>query len=81
MLTLYPVSKASILECLDKEVGPLAKVRALELMEEKITEEQLSTGQSVVFKFLKNSYLKCFKIAPDQKFLAYLQFLEQNFKI
>lgn len=33
----------------------------------------------MVFKFLKQQYLKCFKIAPDEKFLAYLQFLERSF--
>jgi len=33
----------------------------------------------VILKFLKQQYLKCFKIAPDEKFLAYLQFLERNF--
>lgn len=53
MLSLYPISKAKIVECLDKEVAPLCRIRAIEIIEEKITEDKLDTAQSVVFKFLK----------------------------
>ena len=35
----------------------------------------------MIFKFIRQQYLKCFKIAPDEKFLTYLQFLERNFDI
>jgi hypothetical protein len=70
-LTIFPYSKAEIVDVLE-EVAPLCRVHARELHEEKITEEQLDIGQSVVYKFLKQQYLRCFKISQDQKFLAYL---------
>ena len=35
----------------------------------------------MIFKFLKQQYLKCFKISQDQKFIAYLKFLEGNFEL
>ena len=38
MLTIFPVSKGKIIEAIDK-VEPLCKIRALEIAEEKITEE------------------------------------------
>jgi len=34
---------------------------------------------SVIFKFLKQQYLKCFKVAPDDRFLQYLTALERSF--
>ena len=64
MLTIFPVSKGKIIEALDK-VEPLCRIRALEIPEEKITEEQLDVAQSVVFKFLKQQYMRCYKISQD----------------
>jgi len=78
-LTIFPYSKAEIIDVLE-EVAPLCRVHAKEVREEKITEEQLDIAQSVVYKFLKQQYLRCFKISQDQKFLAYLQFLEANYR-
>ena len=46
-----------------------------------VTEEELSLDDSVTFKFLKQQYLKCFKIAPDEKFLQYMTLLERNFDV
>lgn len=80
MLTMFPVQKAELLEAIDP-VAPLARVRAHEIKEERLTEEQLDHKQMMVFKFLKQQYLKCFKITQDQKFIAYLKFLEQSFNL
>lgn len=49
---MFPLHKAELLEALDP-VGPLARVRAAEVVENKITEEQLDPKQALVFKFLK----------------------------
>jgi hypothetical protein len=46
-----------------------------------VTEEQLDSKQTMIFKFLKQQYLKCFKVSQDQKFIAYLKFLEGNFDL
>ena len=64
MLTIFPVSKGKILEALDP-VSPLCRIRALEIAEEKVTEEQLDVAQAVVYKFLKQQYLRCYKITQD----------------
>jgi len=61
MLTMFPIKKAELLEAIDP-VGPLCRVRAKEIEEEKVSEEQLDHKQAIVFKFLKQQYLKCFKI-------------------
>jgi hypothetical protein len=41
MLTIFPIQKGKIIEALDK-VEPLCRVNAQEIVEEKITEEQLN---------------------------------------
>ncbi len=38
MLNIYPTSKGRIIEAID-EVGPICRVRADEILEEKVTEE------------------------------------------
>lgn len=80
MLNIFPISKGKVVEALDP-VQPLSRVRAIEIIEDKLTAEQLNLNQSVSYKFLQQQYMKCFKISPDQKFLAYLQYLEQTFRI
>ncbi len=52
------------MDAIDK-VAPLCRIRATEVIETKITEEELNTAQSVIYKFLKQQYMKCYKIAPD----------------
>ena len=79
MLTIFPINKGKILEAIDTP-APLCKIRAKEIVEEKITEDQLDIAQTVVYKFLKQQYLRCYKVSQDQKFIAYLQFLETNFR-
>lgn len=81
MVTLFPVSKGKILECIDPVVAPLCRVRADEILEEKVTEDGLDVSQQVLYKYLKQQYLRCYKITQDQKFIAYLQFLETTFRI
>jgi hypothetical protein len=39
MLNLYPTSKANIVDSLDPVVGPLCRVRAFEVHEDKVTED------------------------------------------
>lgn len=41
-------------------------------------EESLPDKELVIFKFLKQQYMKCFKIAPDEQFVQYLQYLQQG---
>lgn len=36
-----------------EKIAPLCRIRAIEVLETKITEEQLDSAQSVVYKFLK----------------------------
>jgi ATP-dependent Lon protease len=81
MLTMFPLTKAELAECMDPQVGPLARVRVNEVIEESLTEDLLSNKQAIVFKFLKQQYMKCFKVTQDQKFIAYLKFLESNFAL
>jgi len=38
LLTIYPTSKAKLIEAIDPP-APLARVRAVEILEEKLTEE------------------------------------------
>lgn len=64
MLTMFPLVKAELLEVLDP-CAPLARVRAVEVREEKVTEDQLDEKQLLVFKFLKQQYMKCFKVTQD----------------
>jgi hypothetical protein len=77
---MFPLKKAELVEALDT-VQPLTRVIAREVQEEKLTEEQLDSKQTMIFKFLKQQYLKCFKVSQDQKFIAYLKFLEGNFEL
>lgn len=77
---MFPMKKAELIEALDT-VQPLSRIVAREVVEEKLTEEQLDSKQTMIFKFLKQQYLKCFKISQDQKFIAYLKFLEGNFEL
>ena len=38
MLNIYPTSKARLIEAID-DVGPLCRIRAVEILEERVTEE------------------------------------------
>ena len=53
MLTLFPISKGKILESIDPVVAPLCRVRADEIIEEKVTEAGLDVAQQVLYKYLK----------------------------
>ena len=85
-LNLYCVEKAKIVNFID-QVMPLSRVEVALLTGEMftgpqgtaLTETDLPEKELVIFKFLKQQYLKCFQIAPDDKFVQYLQFLERNF--
>jgi hypothetical protein len=59
---MFPLKKAELVEALDT-VQPLTRVIAREVQEEKLTEEQLDSKQTMIFKFLKQQYLKCFKVS------------------
>jgi hypothetical protein len=37
--------------------------------EENITEEELDPNDAVNLKFLQNQFKKCFKVAPDERFV------------
>ena len=79
VLNLFPLNKGMIISFIDP-VAPLARVEVSKSPDQSsLTQEDLQPHELVILKFLKQQYLKCFKIAPDEKFLAYMQFLERNF--
>lgn len=79
MLNLFPLRKAHLSSFVDP-IGPLARVIVDEIRHnDELEEKDLNSDELVIFKFIKQQYLKCFKIAPDEKFLAYLQYLERSF--
>ena len=65
----------------DKQVEPLTRVIIEKLREEIVEADDLDTKQSVTFKFLQQQFLKCFKIAPDERFVQYLTALERSYDI
>jgi hypothetical protein len=85
-LNLFCVEKAKIITFIDR-IAPLSRVEVLPLSNDQfkgphgtaLEEKDLPHQELVIFKFLKQQYLKCFNIAPDEKFVQYLQFLERNF--
>ena len=83
VLNLFPVEKATLISTVSKTevVEPLCRVIVQKIHEEVLTEEDLGLNDTVIFKFLKQQYLKCFKIAPDDRFLNYLTALERSFNI
>lgn len=83
ILNLFPYEKARVVSpVLDSEkIAPLSRVIVEKIHEELLQDEDLSLKDSVIFKFLKQQYLKCFKIAPDDRFLQYLTALERNFDL
>ena len=81
MLNLFPLRRAKLTSYIDSP-GPLARVTIDELRTDtKLTQKDLSAEDHVVYNFLRQQYLRCFQIAPDEKFLQYLQFLERSFDV
>lgn len=70
-MTLFPIEKAKLVSAAtsDEVIGPLCRVIVEKIHEEAVHEDELNLQDSVTFKFLKQQYLKCFKIAPDDRFL------------
>lgn len=72
MLNLFPITKGKLTTFVDP-VAPLARVLVDEIRRhDELTESDLQPDELVIFKFIRQQYLKCFKIAPDEKFLTYL---------
>lgn len=72
MLNLFPIRKARLTAFIDP-ISPLARVLVDEIrLNDAVTEHDLAPDELVIFKFITQQYLKCFKIAPDEKFLTYL---------
>ena len=72
MLNLFPLTKGKLTTFVDP-VAPLARVLVDEIRRhDELTESDLQPDELVIFKFIRQQYLKCFKIAPDEKFLTYL---------
>jgi len=46
-----------------------------------LKEQDLDMEQSVLLKFMKLNYMKCFELAKDEKFKHYLKYLEQSFDL
>lgn len=78
VLNLYPLYKAELTEFIDP-VAPLSRVITRTIVEEKLREHDLKPQEMILYKFLQQSYTKCFEIAPDQKFKDYMKFVEKNF--
>ena len=83
VLNLFPTEKAKLISAVrkDEPLRPLSNVIIEKIREEILLEEDLDTKQSVTFKFLQQSFLKCFKIAPDDRFIQYLTALERSYDI
>lgn len=83
ILNLFPYEKARVVSpvLIKEQLGPLSRVIVEKIHEELLHDEDLNLKDSVIFKFLKQQYLKCFKIAPDDRFLQYLTALERNFEL
>lgn len=83
VLNIFPKEKAQLIQAVnsDQQVGPLTRVIIQKLREEIVEEDDLDTKQSVTFKFLQQQFLKCFKIAPDERFIQYLTALERSYDI
>ena len=81
VLTLFPIEKAILdIDVVRSDVvEPLMHVTVKQIPNDVLTEAGLKIEDQVTFKFLKQQYLKCFKIAPDDRFLHYLASLEKSF--
>ena len=78
VLNLYPLYKAELMEFVDP-VAPLSRVITRQIVEERLKEEDLNTQEIILYKFLLQSYQKCYEVAPDEKFHKYMKFVEKNF--
>ena len=81
ILNIFPQSKATLnqLAIEDSIVGPLVPVIVDKVHEEKLSEEDLADEAQVTFKYLKHQFLKCYQLAPDDRFKHYLTALEATF--
>jgi len=81
VLNLFPTDKAQLVSAVhaEGEVGPLSHVLAMRDFEEELMEEDLGEQEAINFKFLVNQYRKCFKIAPDDRFVQFMQVLQMKF--
>lgn len=59
----------------------LCRVLIEKIHEKELTEEDLSENDQVIFKFIKQQYLKCLQIAHNDVFLEYLRFIEKSYDI
>lgn len=63
----------------DSIVGPLVPVIVDKVIEDNLREEDLESEMQVTFKYLKHQFLKCYQLAPDDRFKHYLTALETTF--
>ena len=64
-----------------EECNPFGIVKVENLFDPKLTESDLDMEQSVTYKYLKLQYLKCFDLASDPKFKAFLNYIEMSFNL
>jgi hypothetical protein len=71
ILNVFPIEKARLISTIstNEKVEPLCRIIAEKINEKIIQEEDLDPQMAVTFKFLKEKYLKCFKVAPDDRFI------------
>mmetsp|Transcript_19194 Transcript_19194/g.29402 ORF Transcript_19194/g.29402 Transcript_19194/m.29402 type:complete len:170 (+) Transcript_19194:309-818(+) len=81
VLNLFPMKKATLLGAVgsSEDVKPLVNVLAQELIEPVVLPSELDEVDEVNFKFLQKQYKRCFKIAPDERFVQYLNALSRSF--
>jgi hypothetical protein len=77
-MMVIPYQRAKIAEKLINPT-PIGIVKVKEIEDGSIKEQDLDMEQSVLFKFMKINYLKCFELAKDERFKQYLKYLEQSF--
>jgi len=70
-LTLFPTQKAQISSFIDK-VGPLCRVATADV---HYTAPSQSSNQQMYHQFMKQTFHRLIKIAPDKKFKEILQYM------
>lgn len=74
-MMVIPYQRAKIAEHV-MEPNPFGIVKVWEIEDKTLREQDLDMEQSVLFKFMKLSYTRCFELAKDERFKQYLKYLE-----
>lgn len=77
-LNLFPQEKAIITGFIDDKIGPLCRVTTTPVFyQDSNGDTELSSEDELTLKFMRKSYSRLSKIAPDDKFREILHFMER----